>query len=370
MCRKQPSKYVSVQKYKKALVSAYGSQKGNPLRRTNSLAWQLCGIIKTGKSHLHSLGSEFPQDIDLESRVKSVKRWLINKYTDFDITFLPCIAPILACYICKDKEIVFAIDGSEIGMGCTGLMISLTVGKRAIPICWLVRECKKGHLPAKMHLQLFTKLHDLLNGYEKVVILGDGEFDNHEVIEACSDWKWHFVFRTAKNTWIFDGRDEYKIGELAPAPFEIFMTVEDIAYTKKRYGPVNACVWHEKKWDNPLYLLSNFELSFDTARYYNKRWSIETFFGDIKSRGFNIHKSKLTDSQRVAKLLIIACLAYILLFKLGENEQNSPYIPKVTKKNRMDLSIFTLGKKLVEYCIKKAIPIIFSFSKNSFICTI
>lgn len=370
MYRKQPSKNVTVQKYKKALVSAYGPQQGNPLRRTNSLAWQLCGIIKTGKSYLHSVGSEFPQDIDLESRVKNVKRWLTNKYTDFKITFFPCIASILACYISQGKEMVFAIDGSETGMGCTTLMISLTVGKRAIPICWLVRKCKKGHLPASMHLELFTKLHHLLEGYEKVVILGDGEFDNYEVIEACSDWKWHFVFRTAKNTWIFDGRDEYKIGSLAPAPRECFMTVEDVAYTKKRHGPVNASVWHKKKYEDPIYLLSNFELCFDTICYYDKRWSIETFFGDIKSRGFFIHKSKLTDPQRVAKLLIIACLAYILLFKLGENEQNSPYVSKVTKKNRMDLSIFTLGKKLVEYCVKRAIPIIFSFSKNCFICTV
>ena len=44
----------------------------------NTLIAMLCGIIKTGKSYLHSLGSEFPQDIDLESRVKNVKRWLTN----------------------------------------------------------------------------------------------------------------------------------------------------------------------------------------------------------------------------------------------------------------------------------------------------
>lgn len=112
MCRKQLSKYVSVQKHKKALISAYGPQQGNSYRRTNSLAWQLCGIIKTGKSYLHSIGSEFPQDIDLESRVKNVNLWLTNKYTDFDITFLPCMVPILACYISKDKEMVFAIGGS------------------------------------------------------------------------------------------------------------------------------------------------------------------------------------------------------------------------------------------------------------------
>lgn len=67
------------------------------------------------------------------------------------------------------------------------------------------------------------------------------------------------------------------------------MIIHDVAYTKDRYGPINAIVWTERKWDNPLYLLSNFELSYSFAFYYRKRWSIETLFGDIKSRGFNIH---------------------------------------------------------------------------------
>ena len=89
---------------------------------------------------------------------------------------------------------VFAIDGSEAAQGCTALMISLTIGKRAIPICWLVKKCKKGHLPAKMHLELFTILHRLLADYQNVVVLGDGEFDNHDVITACTGWNWRFVF--------------------------------------------------------------------------------------------------------------------------------------------------------------------------------
>ena len=333
----------------------------------NTLVAMICGAIRTSKSHLHSLGSGLPQDIDFESRVKNVKRWLSNSYTDYELSFLPCIEPILASFIAKNKEMVFSIDGSEAGQGCTVLMISLTIGSRAIPICWLVKKCKKGHLPAKMHLEVFTILHKLLKGYENVVVLGDGEFDNGKVITACADWKWRFVFRTAKSTKIYDGEEEYAIKSLAPPGNEKFMTVQDVSYTKDQYGPVNATVWHNPKWDDPIYLLSNFELSYTTALYYKKRWSIETLFGDIKSRGFNIHKSKLTDPQRVAKLLIIICLAYILVFRLGQNEQNSPWIAKVTRKDRTDLSIFTIGKKLVEYCLLKAINILFSFSKK---CTI
>jgi len=147
---------------KKALISAYGNPQGNLLRRLNTLAAMICGAIKTGKSHLHSLGSALPQDIDLESRVKNVKRWLTSKYTDYDVSFLPFITPVLSSHISQNREMVFAIDGSEVGRGCTALMISHIIGKRSIPICWLVKKCKKGHLPAEMHLELFTILHKLL----------------------------------------------------------------------------------------------------------------------------------------------------------------------------------------------------------------
>jgi hypothetical protein len=34
-------------------------------------------------------------------------------------------------------------------------------------------------------------------------------------------------------------------------------------------------------------------------------------FADQKSRGFHIHKSHIADPQRLSRLLIAACLAYI-----------------------------------------------------------
>ena len=329
----------------------------------------ICGAIRTSKSYLHSLGSELPQDIDAESRVKNVKRWLTSQYTDYDVSFLPFIEPILECRIVKGEELVFAIDGSEVAQGCTVLMISLTVGNRAVPVCWLVKKCKKGHLPASMHLEVFTMLHKLLKGYKNVVVLGDGEFDNGEVISACADWQWRFVFRTAKSTKIYDGQEEYAVKHLEPPGNEKFFIAFDVLYTHKKFGPVNAMVWKDRKQKEPLYLLSNFEVTYDLACYYRKRWSIETMFGDIKSRGFNVHKSKLTDAQRVAKMLIVICLAYILVFKLGSEQQNSSLKAKFTRKDRNDLSIFTFGKKLIERCLKYSTEICFSFSKNCVVCT-
>lgn len=330
----------------------------------------VCGTIRTSKSYLHSLGDGLPQNIDAESRVKTVKRWLLSKYNDYDVSFLPHIESILTAHIAKEQEMVFAIDGSEAGQGCTVLMISLTIGNRAVPICWLVKKCKKGHLPARMHLEVFTLLHKVLQGYENVVVLGDGEFDNGEVIAACADWGWRFVFRTAKSTVIFDDEEQYAVKHLEPPGNELFFLAPDVLYTKKRYGPVNAMVWSDRKQKEPIYLLSNFELTYDLACYYRKRWTIETMFGDLKSRGFNIHKSKVSDAQRLTKLLIVICLAYILVFKLGQQEYGGFHKSKITAKHKNNLSIFTYGKKLIEYCLKYSIQICFSFSKNCVVATL
>jgi hypothetical protein len=84
-----------IEKFKKALTSAYRNPQGNPLRRINTPTAMICGAIKMSKSYLDCLGSELPQDIDSESRVKNIKLWLTSKYTDYAVSFLP----ILESYI-------------------------------------------------------------------------------------------------------------------------------------------------------------------------------------------------------------------------------------------------------------------------------
>jgi hypothetical protein len=44
---------------------------------------------------------------------------------------------------------------------------------------------------------------------------------------------------------------------------------------------------------------------------------IETFFSDQKSRGFQLDKSHISQPQRLARLLIATCLAYIWMVYLG-----------------------------------------------------
>ena len=72
----------------------------------------------------------------------------------------------------------------------------------------------------------------------------------------------------------------------------------------------------------------------EACLWYRKRMRIETFFSDQKSRGFHLHKSRIRDPQRLARLMIAACFAYIWIIYLGTfcipgqvGEADPPYRP-------------------------------------------
>jgi len=61
-------------------------------------------------------------------------------------------------------------------------------------------------------------------------------------------------------------------------------------------------VYWDKKYKNPLYLVTNIETGGEAYDGYRKRFKIETLFSDLKSRGFNVHKSS---NSQFKKFIII-----------------------------------------------------------------
>lgn len=90
---------------------------------------------------------------------------------------------------------------------------------------------------------------------------------------------------------------------------------------------------------------------------YRKRAHIETCFSDQKSRGFHLHRSHLSDPQRLARLLIASWLAYLWLVYLGVCVRRDGWLKRLHRQDRCDLSLFQLGLRLLARCLKDALPI-------------
>ena len=74
-------------------------------------------------------------------------------------------------------------------------------------------------------------------------------------------------------------------------------------------GPLRALGIWEADQKAPIFLVSNLTDPDAAWAWYRKRFRIETFFSDQKSRGFHLHQSHRADPLRLSRLLIVACLA-------------------------------------------------------------
>jgi hypothetical protein len=95
----------------------------------------------------------------------------------------------------------------------------------------------------------------------------------------------------------------------------------------------------------------------EACRLYEKRFRIETFFSDQKSRGFHLHKSHISDPQRLSRLLIAACLAYIWMIYLGALCEKDKWRTIIHRKKRCDLSLFQLGLRILEHFLNEGLLI-------------
>ncbi len=363
---------------KKRLVSlSIEVPEGNALKRINNLSGFINGMIRKGSSHLPDIGSGLPQNIDSNSKTVAAKRFVENKWIDFDTHYLPYLTAflrgILALTLLR-HGVVLVIDGSQTGKDNATLMISLVWQNRGIPICWYVKKGAKGHFKSEDHEKVFQHaiqlLLPLIPEGMPVTLLGDGEFDGIGLQQMCIEIGWNWVLRTACNTVLYENLERFQAKQIGPTANQNCTFIPDVEFTEARFKYVNFVCWHdEKRHEEPIFLISNLQNAGDIIELYDQRYSIECLFKDLKSTSFNLHKTRLKKADEVSNLIIIAALAFILLTVLAIQYDKPEWRKKVqrVRKDRKVLSFFTFAYKLINHFLDYDIGFNFSFqfSKNS-----
>jgi Transposase DDE domain len=223
---------------------------------------------------------------------------------------------------------------------------------RALPLAWRVRQAPQGHFPEDLHIALVELIRAVIPEGTQVVFLGDGEFDGTALQATLHAAGWSYACRTAMSTVATWESATFRLDTLGTCskagPLVAF---QEVQFTREAYGPVMVLSCWAKGYHEPLYLVSNMAQAEEACRLYAKRFRIETFFSDQKSRGFHIHKLHMSDVQRLSRLLIAACLAYIWIVYLGSVCETGWWRPIIHRRNRCDLSLFQLGLRFVEHLL-------------------
>jgi len=332
---------------------------GNVARHLHTLAALISGIVGSKSTQLPAVAAKVPDGAKKESRVKHFSRWVNNGRIDVEIYFLP-FADALLGSLAAQGTLLLAMDGSEVGRKCLALMISVIYQKRALPIAWIAVKGSKGHFPEETHIQLLKQVYQIVPQGVRIVVVGDGEFDGTTFQATIDGYGWLYVCRTAKNVQLGVEGERFAAHEVDVQPGEC-IGLPGVTFTLQDYGPVLAIAWWESGCKEPIYLVTNMEQVKDACAWYVKRFRIETFFSDEKSRGFNLHKSHLSNPQRLARLMIAACLAYIWIVYLGVIAVRDGWVKIIHRTDRCDLSLFQLGLNLLEHFLNEHLPIPVAF---------
>ena len=328
------------------------------MQHLHVLAAFISGIVGSQKSQLPAIANKMTDGTQRQSRIMRLSRWLKNKEVTAETYFAPFAQAVLMSL--SHVPIVLVIDGSTIGRGCMCLMVSVVYKRRALPVGWVVFQGSKGHCSQARHLEVLKQVKDWVPSDAEVVVLGDGEFDGVQWLHTLAEYGWFYVCRTAKNTVLWAEEDRFCFAEWGVSQGEC-LSAPDVQFTEQGYAPLMAIAWWDDTYDEPIFLVTNLELAEEACSYYRQRFLIETFFSDQKSRGFNLHKSHVSDPKRLARLLIAACLAYIWIIYLGNIALTPPWRKRIHRSDRCDLSLFQLGLALLEQFFNDNIPIPVAF---------
>ena len=322
-----------------------------------TLAALISGIVGSKSTQLPHIAANVPNGTKPESRVKRFARWVDNAHILEEVYFLP-YADVLLRHLAL-QTLVLVMDGSGVGRGCTALMIHVVYKGRALPLAWRVRQAPKGHFPEDLHIAVVA-----------VDQRGDPR-GSQGGLSGRRRVRWDGAAGHAERGGLVlcvphghEHRGDVGRRDLSPRYFggvsqarQTDRVTRRSTVTREAYGPIMVlCCW-AKGYQEPLYLVSNMATAEEACRLYEKRFRIETFFSDQKSRGFHIHKSHISDVQRLSRLLIAACLAYIWIVYLGSVCEKEQWRPIIHRRKRCDLSLFQLGLRLLEHFLNEELPI-------------
>jgi len=187
-------------------------------------------------------------------------------------------------------------------------------------------------------------------------LLADREFIGTQWFRFLIEEKIPFIIRVKQNSVVEIGENGGKlpIGRLR----KWLGRKKVINYPVNIWGlSLYVSVEKRKGAKEQMIVVSNFPFE-EALRMYRRRWEIETMFGCLKTRGFRMEDTHITDPDKMEKVLFVLAIAFCWAYRMGDIQDRTQAI-EVKTHGRKARSLFREGLNL----IRRAIIGIFSLRK-------
>ncbi|NJO32867.1 MAG: IS4 family transposase, partial [Rhodospirillales bacterium] len=250
----------------------------------------------------------------------------------------------------EGKPWVLAIDRTNWDFGRSAiniLMISVEWHGIGIPLIWAILP-KTGNSATAERILLFDRLAEAFPGMQVESLAGDREFIGEAWIAKLAARGIPFDLRLRENQYVRrEGYAAMPIAIIAQnlKPGQSMILGAPCKLGKSGDAPALAIVILRLASGEFLAIATSGKPRHALARY-RRRWRIETLFANLKTKGFNLEDTHLTDPAKLATLLGLLAIAVALSAKTGAKHVAAKPIP-VKKHGRPAASLFAHGRAIL-----------------------
>ena len=294
--------------------------------------------------NLTQVASAFKSEVKEESSYRRVCRF----FTGFTFDMSRIVLLIFRLFPLGDK-CTLILDRTNWKWGKTPiniLMLSIAYRGIGIPLFWVVLNLE-GNSCAEDRIDLLKRVVERLGISRIEVLLADREFIGTQWFRFLIEQKIPFIIRVKQNSMVEIGEN----GKLPIGHLRKWLTRKKVVnHSIKLWGlSLYASIEKRKGAKEQMIVVSNFKFE-DPLMMYRRRWEIETTFGCLKTRGFRMEDTHITDPDKIEKVVFVLAIAFCWAYRVGDIQDQIQEI-EVKAHGRKARSFFREGLNLIRRAI-------------------
>lgn len=310
--------------------------------RIECLISVILSLISFRTVNFSVLAAGLAGDAQLDSKTKRIKRLLVHWPARMD-----WLGPFLFSWFDNLTEcrVEITLDRTNWSFGKTQinfLMVCIVYKKTGIPFMLTLLN-KKGNSNTQERIELMQRVLKYIKPQQIINLSADREFIGEAWFQWLSEHQIPFKIRLKHNLnvvarngmiiridWLFNN---LKPGNKTSLLGKWFVLNQPIYLSASRLK------------SGELMIVGSSDKAGCAVQHYCQRWSIETFFQNLKSRGFNLESTHLVETQRLIALMQILMIASCWSLKSGEIMLTAQQktLPRNRKTGRLKISLFKYG---------------------------
>ncbi|MGH3905531.1 MAG: transposase [Pseudonocardiaceae bacterium] len=312
------------------------------------LAVFVLGLLWAKQVSLLRVAAALPLPARDVSTARRLARWLASATVPRAALWTPLLPALLADQ--AGHELVLVFDPTPHKDLATILVLGLVVPKRVLPLAGRVMP---QHDPwpeplRPQRLALGREVQAALPPGCTVTLVADRGLTGAGLLDVCRALGWHFVLRvnvtasTSNRVRPHPAAPEQALWELVTGPGQRWTGTVEV-FKKEGWRAVELTIWWAVGAAEPWVLASDRPAGMARVREYRRRMRAEATDEDCKSRGWHIERSKVTQLDRLERLVLVVHLALWWAYQLGCRVVRQGQRRQYDRADRRDLSLQRLG---------------------------